>query len=265
MLINILRHLSCSWFRNSQWSRAAEMMSDGLVWFACFLFPFPPMFGSVRMSGLLLLECRTRCNCFCHCLAALLCYWETVILKLPKIQVMPRRQMKCFHSSCPCSALTCPLEIGISSLKITSMHFLPRVQRKEWNLFHLMSIVLLCIQDKIWSDLCLKTMAVCQPQSWAACVVCCAGHVALTAWFWSLLWIYSCFILTSYKQLLVVLRVQSGNAFWSHTNKINNWQTTELQCVFLLQRQRKLFWRHRFWLEGEGKVFSIVDWKEEFI
>lgn len=90
------------------------MMGDGLVWFGCFLFPFSP---HCMMSGLLLFGTQDMVQLFLSLLAALWCYKEPILLKLPKIQVMPPRERRSFHSCCPCSALTCPLDTGISSLR----------------------------------------------------------------------------------------------------------------------------------------------------
>lgn len=71
------------------------MTSDGFVChFISFLFS--PLFYSISVSDRFWLERGPGRNYFCHWLAALSWYQNTVALALPKIQVMPHKQMKVF-------------------------------------------------------------------------------------------------------------------------------------------------------------------------
>lgn len=127
MLTNILKAPGrCSWFGNFAviWSCRDDEWWFGLV--GCFLFPFSPIWLCKDVRIVFVWNVGMWCNCFCHCFAALLCYWDchTQIARDPG-DASQTDEMFSFHSSCPCSALTCPLDIGISSLRTTSLHFLP--------------------------------------------------------------------------------------------------------------------------------------------
>lgn len=82
----------CSWLKKSMWSRAAEIMSDGLVWFG-WLFPFR-LFPRVWLCKDVRIAFVWNVGHGAIAFVTVLLHFRVtkrLILKLPKIQVMPHR------------------------------------------------------------------------------------------------------------------------------------------------------------------------------
>lgn len=159
-------------------------------WWFCllgfFLFLFSPLFYSVSASGWLLFGTWIFVQLLLSCVLLHFLLTKTLLHShCQRFKWCLTKRWTCFHSYCPCSTLTCPSEVGISSSATTSIVCLHVFRARNGIYFPRWAF--LCCAFKAKYDLInlLKTVRVQAVKLYAGYIVCCAGHVTLIAWVWS--------------------------------------------------------------------------------